>query len=141
MILTLEHIAIAVDDLDAGVHRWADELGLSFEGREDVASQKTTTAFLRVGGTHVELVHPLDGEGPIADALKKRGPGIHHLCFSVDDLDAEIARLKGLGWRFTTDGPTPGAHGTRVIFAHPKSTGGVLIELVEHQRHGSSAHG
>ena len=132
MILKLDHVAIAVADLDQGVLRWASDLGLIDEGREDVESQKTTTAFLAVGDTHVELVHPLGGEGPIADSLAKRGPGIHHLCFRTDDLDAEVERLRARGWVFTTEAPRPGAHGSRVIFAHPKSTGGVLIELVEH---------
>ena len=75
---------------------------------------------------------PLRGEGPIAAALAKRGPGLHHICFRVDDVRAEMARLRAKGWVFTTEGPTPGAHGTLVCWIHPKSTGGVLIELAEH---------
>ena len=132
MILSLDHIAISVADLDEAIARYAEDLGLSFDGTEDVLAAKTRTAFFQVPGTHIELVHPLRGEGPIADALQKRGPGIHHLCVRTDDLDAELGRLRGRGWRFTTEAPTPGAHGTRVIFVHPKSTGGVLIEFVEH---------
>jgi methylmalonyl-CoA/ethylmalonyl-CoA epimerase len=131
MIVGLDHIAIAVPDLDAALARWSSELGLRHEGNEDVPSQKTRTAFLAIGDTHVELVTPLSGEGPIRDALDERGPGLHHLCFRSDDLDGDVARLRGAGWRFTTDAPTPGAHGSRVIFVHPKSTGGVLIEIVE----------
>lgn len=134
MILGLDHIAVAVPDLDGAVRRWAGDLGLALDGTEDVLLQKTRTAFVAIpaGSAHVELVTPLDGQGPIAAALDKRGPGLHHLCFRTDDIDAEVARLKAKGWMFTTDAPTPGAHGTRVIFAHPKSTGGVLLELAEH---------
>jgi len=82
--------------------------------------------------SRIELVHPLDGKGPIQTFLEKRGGGLHHLCFRTDDLDGDVARLRAKGYRFTTDGPTPGAHGTRVIFVHPKSFGGVLVELAEH---------
>lgn len=132
MIVALDHVAIAVDDLPAGIRRFCDDLGLPLAGTEDVVSAQTATAFLPVPGTRIELVAPLDGQGPIAAHLAKRGPGIHHLCFRTDDLDADVARLRDRGWRFTTDDPTPGAHGTRVMFVHPKSTGGVLIELAEH---------
>ncbi len=132
MILGLDHIAIAVESLDDGVQRFVRDLGLPLAGTEDVATEQTATAFLPVSGpTRIELVAPLDGEGPIARALEKRGPGLHHLCFRVRDVDAEMARLAGLGWRFTSDAPKPGAHGARVVFVHPRSTGGVLIELAE----------
>lgn len=136
MILGLDHVAIAVPDLHEAVRRFVDDLGLTLEGTEDVPSQKTKTAFLPVAGTRIELVTPLAGEGPIADSLAKRGPGLHHLCFRTDDIDGDVARLKDRGWRFTTDAPGPGAHGSRVIFVHPKSTGGVLMELVEGGAHG-----
>ena len=116
MILSLDHIAVAVPDLDEAVARFCADLGLSLEGTEDVVPAKTRTAFLPVAGpTTIELVTPLNGEGPIAASLEKRGPGLHHLC--------------------TTDAPTPGAHGTQVIFVHPRSTGGVLIELAQHPVH------
>jgi len=132
MILGLEHVAIAVADLDEAVRRFVDDIGLRLDGIEDVPSAVTRTAFLPVAGpTAIEIVTPLDGKGPIADHLAKRKPGLHHLCFRTDDIDADVARLRARGWRFTTDGPTPGAHGTRVIFVHPHSTGGVLIELAE----------
>ena len=81
--------------------------------------------------THIELVHPLNGGGPISTYLEKRGGGLHHLCFRTDDIDADVARLKEKGYQFIGDGPTPGAHGSRVIFIHPKSCDGVLIELSE----------
>jgi len=139
MIVSLDHVAIAVADLGEGIRRFCDDLGLSLAGTEDVVSAQTTTAFLPIEGTRIELVAPLDGQGPIARHLDKRGPGIHHLCFRTDDLDADVSRLRDKGWRFTTDAPTPGAHGTRVMFIHPKSTGGVLIELAEHPA--DDAHG
>jgi methylmalonyl-CoA/ethylmalonyl-CoA epimerase len=132
MILALDHIAISVTDLPDAIRRFADDLGLAFEGTEEVPSAKTTTAFFPVPGTRIELVHPLRGEGPIQAALDKRGPGLHHICFRTDDLAGDVAKLRAKGWAFTTEGPTPGAHGTQVIFAHPKSTGGVLIELAQH---------
>ncbi len=132
MIVSLDHVAIAVADLDEGIRRFCDDLGLTLEGTEDVEPAQTQTAFLPIAGTRIELVAPLRGEGPIAASLAKRGPGIHHLCFRTDDLDADVARLRAKGWRFTSEAPTPGAHGTRVMFIHPKSTGGVLIELAEH---------
>lgn len=132
MILALDHIAIAVDDLDAGIRRFAEDLGLPFEGREDVPSAQTSTAFFPVPGTRIELVHPLEGQGPIAKHLAKRGPGLHHLCFRVADVQGAMDTLKAKGWQFTSEHPTDGAHGTKVVFLHPRSTGGVLIELAEH---------
>lgn len=133
MIRSLDHIAIAVPELDEAIARFAADLGIALDHVEDVPSAQTRTAFLPVAGpTNIELVAPLDGGGPIKTSLEKRGPGLHHLCFRTDDLDADVARLRDKGWRFTSDGPTPGAHGTRVIFVHPRSTGGVLIELAEY---------
>lgn len=139
MIRRLDHIAIAVPDLDAAIARFAEDLGLSFAGREDVPTEKTSTAFFPIEGTRIELVHPMNGEGPIAGFLDKRGPGLHHVCFETDDLEGDIARLRAKGYQFLSEGPKPGAHGTRVIFLHPKSCGGVLMELAEHPGHGEHA--
>ena len=133
MIRRLDHVAVAVPDLEAAIRRFSEDLGLAFAGREDVPSQQTSTAFFPIEGTRVELVHPIGDQGPIARFLESR-KGLHHLCFETDDIEADVARLKGKGWQFLSDGPTPGAHGTRVIFAHPKSCEGVLIELAEHPR-------
>ena len=129
MITALDHIAIAVPNLEKAIERFMNDFGLSFDGTEDVASAKTKTAFFSLPATHIELVHPLNGEGPIAKYLEKRPGGIHHLCFKTDDIDADVARLQEKGYQFLSDGPTPGAHGARVIFIHPKSCDGVLIEL------------
>lgn len=138
-IVELDHIAIAVTDLHEGIRRFCEDLGLTLEGTEDVPSAQTTTAFIPVKGTMIELIHPLDGQGPVQRSLDKRGPGLHHICFRTDDIEADIQTLRAKGYRFTSDGPTPGAHGTRVIFIHPKSAGGVLIELAEHPADGSHA--
>lgn len=136
LILSLDHIAIAVPDLHEAIARFAEDFGLSLAGTEEVEEAQTNTAFLPISGTRIELVAPLRGEGPIAASLEKRGPGMHHLCFRVDDVHAEMKRLAAKGYRFTTEAPTAGAHGTRVIFLHPRTTGGVLIELAEHAQHG-----
>ena len=134
MITGLDHIAIAVPDLQAAIARFAEDMGIPLKGTEDVPSAKTTTAFFPISGTQIELIHPLNGEGPVAKFLDKRGGGLHHICFSTDDIEADMARLQAKGYRFLSEAPKPGAHGTRVAFIHPKSAGGVLIELAEHPR-------
>jgi methylmalonyl-CoA/ethylmalonyl-CoA epimerase len=134
MIRRLDHIAIAVPDLQDAIRRFSEDIGLPLAGTEDVPDQQTTTAFLPAGETRIELIFPMDGAGPVQTYLDKRGPGLHHLCFETDDIDADVARLRAKGYRFTSDAPQAGAHGTRVIFIHPKSCGGVLIELAEHPR-------
>lgn len=140
MIVALDHIAIAVPELDEAIRRFCDDLGLRLAGVQDVVAAQTRTAFIPVtNATHhatIELVTPLHGQGPIAASLAKRGPGLHHLCFRTDDIHGEMSRLRGKGWVFTTDAPTPGAHGTLVAFIHPRSTGGVLLELAEYPASG-----
>ncbi len=135
MIVSLDHIALAVPDLKRAIGRFLDDFGLTYEGSEDVSESQTTTAFFPVEGTSIELVHPLDGQGAIASYLEKRGPGIHHLCFRSDDLDADVARLREKGYQFLSDEPSLGAHNARIIFIHPKSCDGVLIELNEPRDH------
>jgi methylmalonyl-CoA/ethylmalonyl-CoA epimerase len=132
MITRLDHVAIAVPDLEAAIRRFSEDLGIALEGREDVEAASTSTAFFPIPGTRIELVHPLRGQGPIAKYLETKGGGMHHLCFETDDIDADMARLKSLGYRFLSEKATPGAHGARVAFLHPKGTDGVLIELSEH---------
>ena len=129
MITGLDHIAVAVPDLEKAIERFAQDFGLNYKGTEAVESAKTTTAFFPVGETSIELVNPLNGEGPIAKYLEKRPGGLHHLCFRSDDIHADIARLKAKNYVFLSDEPSIGAHGCLVIFIHPKSCDGVLIEL------------
>jgi methylmalonyl-CoA epimerase len=138
MIRRLDHIAIAVADIEGAIRRFSEDLGVPLSGREDVPTESTSTAFLPIEGTRIELVHPMAGGGPIAKYLEKRGPGLHHLCFETDALDADIERLRAKGYVFLSDAPKPGAHGTRVIFLHPKSFDGVLIELAEHPKAGGA---
>ena len=132
MILSLDHIAIAVPELAKAIEQYGEDFGITFEGTDDVVEQKTTTAFFPISGTRIELIHPINGEGPVAKHLEKRGGGLHHLCFKTDNIEAEMERLSAKGYRFLSEKPQAGAHGTRVAFIHPKTTGGVLIELAEH---------
>lgn len=129
MITALDHIAIAVPDFEGAIKRFMEDFGLPFDGTEDVADAKTSTAFFPLPPTQIELVHPLNGEGPIAGYLEKRGGGLHHLCFRSDNIEEDVERLKAKGYRFLSDTPSPGAHGSQVIFIHPKSCDGVLIEI------------
>jgi len=134
MITRLDHIAIAVPDLNAALQRFVEDLGLELAGTEDVPTESTSTAFLPIDGTKIELIHPMNGQGPVAAYLEKRGGGLHHLCFETDNIDEDMLKLQEKGYRFLSDAPKPGAHGTRVVFIHPKSCGGVLIELAEHPK-------
>lgn len=129
MIVALDHIAIAVPDLEKAIKRFMADFQLDFKGREDVADAKTSTAFFPLPETSIELVHPLNDEGPIKGYLEKKGGGLHHLCFRSDDIDADVARLKAKGYQFLSEAPSPGAHNSKVIFIHPKSCDGVLIEI------------
>ncbi len=129
MITALDHIAVAVPDLEKSIKRFLEDFGLEFEGTEEVEAAKTTTAFFPLPPTSIELIHPLRGEGPVAKYLEKRGGGLHHLCFRSDNIHEDVERLKARGYQFLADEPAPGAHGSLTIFIHPKSCDGVLIEL------------
>ncbi|MGI9294778.1 MAG: methylmalonyl-CoA epimerase [Pseudomonadales bacterium] len=129
MITALDHIAIAVPDFEKAIARFMEDFGLDYKGQEDVENAKTKTAFFALPETSIELVHPLRGEGPIQTFVDKRGGGLHHICFRSDDIYADIARLRDKGYQFLSDAPSPGAHDSLVIFIHPKSCDGVLIEL------------
>lgn len=135
MITGLDHIAIAVADIEAAIARFAQDFGIPMSGREDVPTEQTSTAFFPLEGTRIELIHPMDGKGPVAASLAKRGEGMHHICFRTDDVVGDMERLRAKGYRFLSDAPKPGAHGTQVVFIHPKSCGGVLIELAQHPEH------
>ena len=130
MLKRLHHIGIAVRTLDEGAQTWGqDGIGLPEEGREDVVPRRTRVAMFPVGESRVELLEPMGEDSPVGRFLASRGPGIHHICFEVDDIDAECARLREQGLRLLFDEPQEGAHGARVMFLHPKDTGGVLIEF------------
>ena len=126
----LDHIGIAVKSIDAAKKIYED-LGLTIEHVETVETQRVRTAFLSVGDANLELLEPSDSDSTIAKYIEKRGEGIHHLCFRVDDIEAHLARLKERGYRLINEAPVPGAHGCRVAFLHPAAGNGVLIELSE----------
>jgi len=129
MIVALDHIAIAVPDLKKSIQRFMEDFQLEYKGQEDVIDAKTSTAFFPVPETSIELVHPLNDEGPIKGYLEKKGGGLHHLCFRSDDIEADVERLKAKGYQFLSEAPSLGAHNSKVIFIHPKSCDGVLIEI------------
>ena len=126
----LDHIGIAVKSLDAAKKIYED-LGLKIEHVETVETQKVRTAFLSVGDANLELLEPSSADSTIAKFIEKRGEGIHHICFRVDDIESHLARLKAEGYRLVNEAPVPGAHGCRVAFLHPSAGNGVLIELSE----------
>jgi len=130
-ILKIDHLGIAVKDMDAGKVFWRDILGLGFAGTETVAEQKVTTGFFPVGESEVELLESTAPDGPVAKYIEKRGAGIQHVAFRVDDIDAALKELKEKGVRLIDETPRKGAGGARIAFLHPKGTGGVLVELCE----------
>ena len=129
MITDIDHIGIAVRDLEKAVSLYTQGLGLTASHEEIVEDQAVRTAFLPVGDTHLELLESLTPDGPIGRFIEKRGEGIHHLCFEVDDVAASLVACEAAGMVLIDKEPRPGAHGMTVAFLHPKSTGGVLIEL------------
>jgi methylmalonyl-CoA epimerase len=133
----LDHIGIAVRDLEAAVQTYERGLGLRVSHRETIETEQVKTAFLPIGDVNLELLESLSPDGPIGRFLEKRGEGMHHLCFEVEDLDAALARSRAEG--FTPLGePRTGAHGKRVAFLHPRNAHGVLIELCQISRKRSS---
>ncbi len=129
MTTKIDHIAIAVPDIDEAARFYTEQLGLKMTGKEAVPDNKVVVGFIPVGETRIELVQPDSPDSSVAKFIEKRGPGLQHICFQVDDIAAELTRLKAAGVRLINETPVPGAHGTRVGFVHPKATGGVLVEL------------
>jgi len=127
----INHIGIAVKNIEASVPFYRDALGMQFEGTEEVAEQKVRVAFLAVGESRIELLEPTSPDSPVAKFLEKNGEGIHHIAYEVADLEASLAALKAEGVRLIDETPRSGAHGTRIAFLHPKATGGVLTELCQ----------
>ncbi|MEE9175598.1 MAG: methylmalonyl-CoA epimerase [Thermodesulfobacteriota bacterium] len=133
LLQNLYHVAIAVRDLSAVEEVYKTALGLRVEHREVVEDQGVKTSMLvpEDGGTAIELLEPMDENSPISKFLDKRGEGIHHICFKVDDIEAVLERLKKQGVRLIDESPRPGAYNSRVAFIHPKAMNGVLVELAE----------
>ncbi len=130
--MKLEHIGIATAGIDEALDFWRDALGLEAIDTEVIKEQKVRVAMLPVGEPRIELLEPTSEDSPIAKFLNKRGPGIHHVALRVNDIHAALARLKQGGARLIDEAPRIGAGGCLVAFIHPASTGGVLLELVEH---------
>ncbi len=130
-ILRIAHVAVVTDDLDAALAFWRDALGLPLEAVRAVPQEGVQVAFLPVGDSEVEAVVPVDPASGVARYLQKRGPGMHHLCLEVDDLEGMLARLQAHGVELIHATPQVAPTGRRYAFVHPKSTGGVLVELYE----------
>ena len=130
-VLKLDHVGIAVEDLEASLAVYEGILGMKLHGTEEVAEQKVKTAFLPLGDTEVELLATTDPEGPIGKFIATKGQGVQHLAFRVEDIDAALAELKAKGVRLIDEKPRYGAGGARIAFIHPKATNGVLVELCE----------
>jgi len=130
-ILKIDHLGVAVKSIDKGKEFWTDILGLTFEGAETVEAQKVTTAFFPVGESEVELLESTAPDGPIARYIEKRGEGIQHIAFRVENIDEALEELNEKGIQLIDETPRTGAGGARIAFLHPKSTGGVLVELCE----------
>ncbi len=129
----LDHIGIAVKDLEKSLAFYEEVLGISCEGKETVEEQKVRVAFLPIGDTEVELLESTDPEGPIAKFIDKKGEGIQHMAYRVDDIEKAIATMKEKGIRMIDEKPRYGAGGAKIAFCHPKDTNGVLIELSERE--------
>lgn len=131
MVKKVDHIGIAVKDLDETLKFYQEVLGLDLQGVEVVEEQKVKVAFLPIGDTEIELLESTEKDGPIAKYIEKRGEGIQHIAYRVDDIETAIEEMKAKGIRMIDEKPRYGAGGAKIAFLHPKSTYGVLIELCE----------
>jgi len=139
-VKAINHIGIAVRSLDDQRKFYEETLGAVFESVEEVPSQRVRVAFYRIGDVRIELLEPTEAASTIASFLEKRGEGLHHVAFTVEDIEARIAELKQGGLRMIDDVPRPGSHQMQIAFVHPKSTYGVLTELCEPPAgHGSTS--
>jgi methylmalonyl-CoA epimerase len=127
----IDHIGVATDDLEGALALYEETLGMPLAHRETVESQGVEAALLDVGDGHVELLRPLDPDTPIGKYLAKRGPGLHHVAYAVGDIDDVLAKLSDAGVELIDSEARPGIRDSRVAFLHPRSTGGVLTEIVE----------
>ena len=129
--IKLHHLAIVVDDMEAALRFWRESLGLSQAGHiQSIAEEAVNIAFLSLGEVRIELIQPTNDDSGVAKYLAKRGPGLHHLCLEAPDLDAKLQELKSAGCELINEAPRE-REGRRYAFVHPKSAGGVLLELYE----------
>lgn len=131
MLGRIDHIGVAVDDLGGAIRLYTEVLGMPLVHREVVESQGVEAVLLDVGESHVELLSPLRPDTPVGKFLAKKGPGLHHVAYGVDDIDAALAALKAAGTRLIDETPRTGIRNSRVAFIHPAAVGGVLTEIVQ----------
>ena len=131
MLGRIDHIGVAVSDLDAGVALYRDRLGMREQHRETVEDFGVEAILLEIGDGHVELLLPLSEDSPVGRFIADRGPGLHHVAYQTDDIEAALVNARSAGLRLIDEQPRVGILGRRVAFLHPKATGGVLTELVE----------
>ena len=131
MLKKIDHFGVAVRELEKALGIYRDGLGLEVDGVEEIPQEGVRVAFLPIGETRLELLEPTSESSPVARFLEKRGEGLHHVCFQVDGLERQIPDLRARGLELLPGYPRQGAEGERVAFFHPRSTGGVLIELRE----------
>lgn len=134
MFARIDHIGIAVESIDDALALYEGAYEMQLVHREVVEQQGVEAVLLDVGENHVELLQPLGPDTPVGRYLAKRGPGIHHVAYQVTDIDSELERLRGAGIELIDQAPRTGIRGSRVAFCHPRSTGGVLTEIVEPAR-------
>jgi methylmalonyl-CoA/ethylmalonyl-CoA epimerase len=127
----IDHIGVAVDDLEEAVSLYSERLGMPVQHRETVAQQGVEAVLLGVGESHVELLSPLGPETAVGRFLERNGPGMHHVAYGTDDIETALQDARAAGLALIDERPRPGIRGSRVAFVHPRSTGGVLTELVE----------
>ncbi|HVE76724.1 MAG TPA: methylmalonyl-CoA epimerase [Actinomycetota bacterium] len=131
MLDKVEHIALAVSDLDASIELYHRAWGLEVEHREVVEDQGVEEAMLKVGDSYIQLLAPTSGESTVAKFIEKRGEGLHHIAYQVDNIDQALESLKQAGVQLIDESPRTGSRETKVAFVHPKGNGGVLVELVQ----------
>jgi methylmalonyl-CoA/ethylmalonyl-CoA epimerase len=127
----IDHIGVAVEDLDEAVALYSERLEMPVQHRETVEEQGVEAVLLGVGESHVELLRPLGPDTAVGKFLERNGPGLHHVAYGTDDIDAALDSVRAAGLRLIDERPRTGIRGSRVAFVHPRSTGGVLTELVE----------
>ncbi len=127
----INHVAVVVDNMEKALSFWRDALGMELHGLRDVPEEKSQVAFLPLPGSEVELVRPTTDDSGIAKYLAKRGPGMHHICLEVDDIEGMMSQLKSKGVRLINEEPRTAADGKKYAFIHPESTSGVLVELYQ----------
>lgn len=127
----IDHIGVAVDDLEGAVELYRDRFGMREQHRETIAGFDVEAVLLEVGDGHVELLKPLSGDSGVGKFLERNGPGLHHVAYQTSDIDSALEQVKAAGLDLIDQQPRMGIRGSRVAFLHPKATGGVLTELVE----------